>query len=139
MPNPFCHVELHAADLGASKKFYKALFDWKLADMKMGPDMTYTTITPGKNGTGGGMMQVSPGQPSQWLSYVLVDSVDKSLAKAKKLGATEIVPASDIPGIGAFAIFLDPGGVPLGLFQSTPRAGARAAKKPAAKPKAKKK
>src|SRR5258706_8361974 len=52
MANPFVHVELSSNDLGAAKTCYGKLFDWKLGDMPMGPDMTYTMINVGE-GTGG--------------------------------------------------------------------------------------
>ena len=32
MGNPFAHIELTTGDLGAAKKFYKKLFDWKLGE-----------------------------------------------------------------------------------------------------------
>ena len=55
--NAFVHCELSADDLGAAKKFYKKLFDWKLSDM--GPEMgNYTLIDVGKKTSGGGMAVV---------------------------------------------------------------------------------
>ena len=36
MANPFAHIELTTSDLGAAKKFYKKLFDWKLTDIAHG-------------------------------------------------------------------------------------------------------
>jgi len=41
MANPFVHVELHTQDPERAKKFYTALFDWKLDNV---PDMDYTII-----------------------------------------------------------------------------------------------
>jgi predicted enzyme related to lactoylglutathione lyase len=129
MGNPFVHIELHSGDVKAAKKFYRGLFDWKLEDQKMGPGMVYTTIGVGK-GTAGGMMAKSAEEPAAWLPYVLVDDVDKTVAKARKLGANLIVPGADIPGVGRFGIFLDPSGAAIGVFQAKRRAPAR---KPAAK------
>jgi hypothetical protein len=66
MANPFVHVELSSTDVGAARNFYGKLFDWKLEDVPMGPDMTYTMINVGE-GTGGGMMKnMIPGSPSFW-------------------------------------------------------------------------
>ncbi len=58
MGNAFVHVELNTDDLGKARKFYGALFDWKLSDMSMGPGAVYTMIDVG-TGMGGGM-QVKP-------------------------------------------------------------------------------
>ena len=41
MPNPFAHVELSTDDVKKAKKFYSAVFAWKLNDL---PAMAYTTI-----------------------------------------------------------------------------------------------
>ena len=73
MANPFVHVELNTTDPAKAKDFYGKLFAWKLEDMQMGPDLTYTMIDPGE-GTGGGLLkQLAPGAPSAWLAYVDVD------------------------------------------------------------------
>jgi hypothetical protein len=120
MPNPFVHVELATQDLDKSKDFYGKLFDWKLQDIPMGPE-NYTTIGVGKDsgGVGGGMMKhPMPGAPSFWLSYVLVDDIDASTAKAKSLGATMIREVTEVPGMGWLSIFQDPTGAVLGLWKS---------------------
>jgi uncharacterized protein len=85
MANPFVHVELTTPDTGKAKSFYSALFDWKLEDVEMGPNFTYTMIRVGE-GTGGGMMKTpAPGVPTSWLPYVLVDNVSAGRAFARPL------------------------------------------------------
>lgn len=116
MANPFVHVELHTTDIAAAKKFYGQLFGWQLEDVPM-PGGTYTLIKPGK-GTGGGMMaQRVPGAPSSWLSYVEVDDIAASTAKAKSLGAKIIMDVMELPGIGWMSIFTDPTGATLALWK----------------------
>ena len=138
MPNSFAHVELHSGDVNDSKKFYKALFSWKLRDM---PEMDYTMIDVG-TGTGGGIMKKPmPEAPSQWLPYVQVDSVKKSVEKAKKLGGTAILEYQAIGEMGAIGVIADPGGAAIGLWEMGKGAASAAAPKKAAKkaPKAAKK
>ena len=136
MANPFVHVELNTDDVAKAKKFYRGVFDWKLEDMPMGPGMVYTMIDVGK-GVGGGIMKKQmPEAPNMWLSYVEVDSVKRTIAKAAKRGAKIVVDYHPIPGMGAFGIFLDPSGASLGVFEAAkPVAKKKVAK---AKPKAKK-
>jgi uncharacterized protein len=50
------------------------------------------------------------GTPPCWNSYVTVDDIDKTAAKAQELGGTIIVPPSDIPDVGRFAVIQDPQG-----------------------------
>ena len=119
MANPFVHVELSTTDPAKAKSFYSQLFDWKLEDTEMGPDMTYTMIQPGE-GTGGGLMkQMMPGAPSSWLAYVVVDDVKAATAKAKSLGAAVLKDVSEVPGMGWFSIITDPTGAALGLWQNS--------------------
>ena len=117
MANPFVHIELMTADVAQAKAFYSGLFDWKLEDV---PGMEYTMINVGE-GTGGGMMKtVQPESPSYWMSYVLVDDVTVATQKARSLGATICKEVTEIPGMGWFSIFTDPGGATLALWQMNP-------------------
>jgi uncharacterized protein len=115
--NPFVHIELNTTDTGKAKTFYGKLFDWQLEDMPM-PTGAYTMIKVGK-GPGGGMMKHPiPGAPSAWLAYVEVDDLAAATAKVKTLGGTVMKDATEVPGMGSFAIILDPTGAALGLWQT---------------------
>ena len=116
MANAFVHNELNTTDVGKAKAFYSKLFDWKLEDMA-GP-MQYTLIKVGENTAGGIMQHPMPGAPSMWLSYVNVDDIKASTAKAKSLGATLIRDVTEIPDIGSFSIFTDPTGAVLALWEA---------------------
>ncbi len=114
MPNPFAHVELNTDDVKKAKKFYQAVFAWKLTDM---PGAGYTMIDVG-GGMGGGMQNKQmPEAPTAWLSYVKVDDIKAVMAKAVKAGATSLVPYQEIGNMGAIGIFTDPAGAMLGLWE----------------------
>lgn len=131
MGNPFVHLDLAADDIGAAKKFYKRVFDWKFKDM---PDMNWTGIDVGK-GVGGGIgVKQMPNQPTSWTAYVDVADVKKTMKKAAAAGATVVVPYMPIGDMGAIGVFVDPQGATLGVWQAVKKAAPR--KKPAAKKKA---
>jgi len=112
MGNPFVHIELNTDDVAKAKKFYKALFKWKLGAMAPG----YTGVDVGK-GTGGGMQKKPmPEAPTLWLPYVEVDDVKKTVAKAHKLGANVQVEYMEIGDMGAIGVFIDPTGAPIGVW-----------------------
>jgi len=92
--NAFVHTELNTTDVGKAKEFYGQLFDWKLESMPGGMD--YTMIKVGDHTIGGIMQHPMPGAPSIWISYVLVDDIHASTAKAKSLGATAIKEAQEV-------------------------------------------
>lgn len=121
MANPFVHIELNTSDVAKAKKFYSGLFKWKLEDMNMGPDMSYTTIQVGE-GTGGGMMKhPMPGAPSLWIPYVTVDDIQAATKQAKSLGGSMIKDVTEVPNMGWFSIFNDPTGATIGLWKSMTR------------------
>jgi hypothetical protein len=135
MANPFVHVEYAAADLGAAKKFYKSLFGWTLKEM---PGMGGWTGIDVGGGVGGGMgPKQHPSEPTTWTAYVAVDSVKKTIEKARKAGANILVDYMPVGEMGALGIFADPQGAVLGVWEQTAKPAAKpAAKKPAAKAKA---
>ena len=117
MANPFCHIELHTSDVDKANGFYGSLFDWKFEDMPMG-ESSYTMISVGEDGTGGGMMsKPCPDAPTAWLPYVLVEDVDQSTAKAQELGGNLIQEKTEVPGFGSFSVIADPTGAAVGLWQ----------------------
>lgn len=135
MPNPFCHIELSTDDVAKAKKFYKSVFDWKLSDAPGA--MPYTMIEVGKGGVGGGMQaKPMPSVPTSWLPYVEVESVKKSLAKAKKAGANIALDFHPIGEMGAIGVFVAPDGSTLGVWEAGKKAAPKkaAAKKVAAQP-----
>ena len=131
MPNPFVHIELTTDNLGSAKQFYQSIFDWKLNEM---PAMAYTGIDVGKGGTGGGMQaKPMPNAPTGWLPYVQVDDVKVTVAKAVAAGGRCVLDYMPIGEMGAIAIFSDPNGSSIGVWETSEK-NKRAAKKVAAKP-----
>ena len=55
-------------------------------------------------------------------TYFQVDDLESTLAKAMVPGATVLAPKTAIPGMGFWAMFADPDGIPIGLLQ--PECGA---------------
>jgi hypothetical protein len=107
----FSWCELMTNDVHAAKKFYTDLFGWSTEDISIG-GMTYTVIKA-QDREIGGMMAFPPQacmRAPYWGTYVTVDDVDTTAAKAQKLGAKSIVPPTDIPNVGRFCMFQDPQG-----------------------------
>jgi uncharacterized protein len=117
----FCWLELGTTDRNGAKNFHSRLLGWTAQDNPMGPDMIYTIFRLGQNDVGGAYQlmkdQIEAHVPSHWMLYVKVESVDAAAAKALSLGAQQIVPPTDIPNIGRFAVIQDPTGAHLSLFQ----------------------
>jgi uncharacterized protein len=130
----FVHMELSTGDPDAAKRFYKELFGWKLTDEKMPDGNVYTMFDTRAGGPGGGIMKkMMPEQPTAWLGYVGVKSAKKAMERARSLGAIPIVEYKEIPGYGAFGIFVDPTGAAMAVWEPAPKAKSPAPKKKIAK------
>jgi predicted enzyme related to lactoylglutathione lyase len=114
MGNPISHWELMVGDLAKGKAFYSSIFDWEFDESTFpGYSMIKTGADPG-----GGMMAKPDMAPASALNtYFQVDDVEVTLAKATAAGATVIAPKTAIPGVGYWAMFADPDGIPIGILQ----------------------
>jgi uncharacterized protein len=116
----FCWEELMTSDPEGSAKFYSSLFGYTVDSMDMGPMGTYRILKRGDRQTAGIMLMPSNVPHSHWLEYVAVKDVDTSVRNAKEIGATILVPPTDIPKIGRFSVLSDPTGAAIALFKGTP-------------------
>ncbi|MFI7063628.1 VOC family protein [Kribbella sp. NPDC050124] len=114
MTNPVIHFEIGGRDLGRMTSFYGQLFGWRLRPA--GPDYTLVAADDSGPGIGGGLMQTR-GEMTAYVSvYVAVDDLKAMLDRAAELGAKTVVEPTEIPGVGAFAMFADPDGNVVGLM-----------------------
>jgi predicted enzyme related to lactoylglutathione lyase len=114
MPNPLFHWELMVSDVSKAREFYTKVFDWEIDDVHF---PNYPLIKTGE--TPGGAFLPKPTQvPNCALNtYFHVQDIESTLTRAMVLGATVITPRTPIPGIGYWAVFADPDGIPIGLIQ----------------------
>jgi len=127
-PGTFCWVELATTDAEAGKKFYTELFGWGFTDNPIGPGIVYTMLNlDGKDV--GALYQLNeamapPGTPPHWLSYVSVESADKSAEEVKELGGTLLKEPFDVFDVGRMAVVQDPTGAAFALWQPRKHKGA---------------
>jgi predicted enzyme related to lactoylglutathione lyase len=116
MPNPVVHWEIMSNDKSKGQelqRFYSELFGWKIdADNPYDYGMVDTQTERGINGAVG---------PSEGVSrvsiYVEVDDPQAYLDKAVNLGATMVMPVTEIPGAVTMAMFADPDGHITGIIR----------------------
>lgn len=118
MAHPIVHIEIPVNDIDTGGGFYAELFGWKTNPI---PEMGYMTFETGE-GPGGGFARADGqmAQAGEVLIHVLTDDVTASLDKAESLGATTLVPKTEIPGIGWFGVFRDPTGNKIAVFTNMP-------------------
>src|SRR5688572_17051549 len=108
MPRPI-HFEIHAGEPERAIAFYRELFGWTFEKWD-GPWPYWLIRTgEGERGIDGGLMGRRGDAPSSgapcnaFVCTIGVDDLDASLAKAKSLGAMQVVDRMDVPGVGWLA------------------------------------
>ena len=113
MPNPVVHFEIMGADGAQLQNFYRELFDWKITTDN---EWQYGMVeTGGEGGINGGIAGNPDGAGGGRVTvYAGVDDLQKYLDKAVSLGATVVLPVTDM-GQVVIAMFADPAGNVTGL------------------------
>jgi predicted enzyme related to lactoylglutathione lyase len=118
MGRPVAFFEIISKDPERASKFYNELFEWTGSpDASIGGyAMVDTGAGEGAIGGGIGPSQ-APGDTGVKI-YVRVDNLNAYLERATKLGGKTLVPPMDLPGdYGRIAVFADPDGNPVGLWE----------------------
>jgi uncharacterized protein len=114
MGAPLCHFELMTENPEKCMAFYTKVLGWEFKDSGM---PGYTMIGTGQPPEGG-MMKRPPEAPHAAMNvYFMVQDIADTLGKVTKAGGSVIVPKTPIPNVGSFAIFADPDGITVGIFQ----------------------
>ncbi len=118
----FVWYELLTSDPDAATGFYTELIGWGTAEWGEGenPYVMWTTDeTP--QGSIGGVIPLpeeakKAGAPPHWLPYVGSLDIEATVSEAQKLGGKVMVPLTEIPTVGRFAVLSDPQGAVFAVF-----------------------
>lgn len=108
--------ELMTPDERRALAFYEQVFGYTHDTMDMGPQGTYYLLKTGEKMRAGLMKLPMPDAPTAWQPYVRVADCDATAARAPALGAQVVVPPTDIPEVGRFAILVDPLGASIAVI-----------------------
>ena len=105
-PSSVVWFEIPADDLKRATRFYGKLFGWNINPLPQMPDYQHIdTGGPDASPDGGLMKRMHPTHTIT--TYVSVPSVNRFMAKVKKLGGSICRPKTAVPGMGFFAICQD--------------------------------
>jgi uncharacterized protein len=113
-----CYLEIPANAAEASAQFYSRIFGWKV---RTRGDGELAFDDPG--GVSGTWVKESDRTPDeQTRVYIMVDAIAETLTHIQAAGGTTLTPRTEIgPGMGAFAVFVDPVGNEFGLYEEPRR------------------
>ena len=124
-------VDLATTDPEGSRAFYGTVFGWEFIDL--GPDAggySFCTLN-GKQVAGLGPTQ-GEGMPSAWSSYVSVEDADVTAKSVEAAGGAALAPPFDVMEAGRMAVFADPTGAAVSVWQPRQTKGAELVNEPGA-------
>jgi uncharacterized protein len=114
----FVWFDLMTTDPAKAVEFYTNLAGWGTTEWE-GPNK-YTMWT---NSTVpiGGVMTLPQGvtAPPHWLAYISTPDIDATVKQATDFGAKSLVPVTDIPTVGKYAVLNDPQGAAFAAYTAS--------------------
>lgn len=115
------HIDIPVTDMALAGTFYSTLFGWEIAEL---PGYEGYPMWQAPNQVSGGGLAPREDGFTQPRSYVEVDSIDDTLAQVVANGGEVTMEKSPISETSWWAIFRDPDGNHLGLYEGTTETGA---------------
>jgi len=113
----FSWSELLVDDIDSAISFYKEVIGWEIEGMEMPQGIYYIVKSEGE--PVGGIMKKPEGaeqMPDNWGTYITVNDVDETLAKAEAAGGKAIYSPMDVPGVGRMCAITDRGGAMISII-----------------------
>jgi uncharacterized protein len=120
------------------RDFYQEVVGWTSGDVEMEGYSDFTMHPPGGGDPIVGVCHArgpNAGLPAQWLIYVTVADLDRSLAKCRARGGAVLAGPKGMGSAGRYAVIRDPAGAVAALIEPAPplkRTGARPKRRRAA-------
>jgi predicted enzyme related to lactoylglutathione lyase len=108
------HLDIPVREHARAQEFYSGLFGWQFQEI---PGYEGYPMWQAPNGVSGGGLATRESDTAQPIAYVEVDSIDDTLRRAEASGGRVVVPKSPISETSWLAVFEDPDGNSLGLYE----------------------
>ncbi|UVJ39076.1 VOC family protein [Arthrobacter sp. CJ23] len=117
VPGTMAWNEVQTSDVPTAVAFYEAVTGCSSSTAPAGDVEEYTSLLVDGEPVAGVMKLPGEGLPPFWMTYFNVADVDAAVAQAVGLGSHVIAPAFDVPGIGRFAVLMDPAGAAFSIMK----------------------
>jgi predicted enzyme related to lactoylglutathione lyase len=122
-----CWVDTWQDDRDGAAAFYADVFGWEIA-----AGAEYSMARKRGRDVAGFGSPTPDGIPAQWTTYVWVDDVDATAAKAREAGGSVVTEPFDALDGGRIAILADQRGATFGVWQPGEHQGAQVVNEPSA-------
>ena len=114
MADGIVHIDIPVKDLEATPEFYSKVFGWELTPM---PEQDYVLFTADGGGISGGFTKPEVHQPGGCIGYIQVDNLEAVMKTIVNNGGQDKLGRQEVGDAGWFALFTDPEGNPMGLWE----------------------
>jgi predicted enzyme related to lactoylglutathione lyase len=104
------------------RDFYADVVGWKPVPVDMGDYRDYSMSAPGSGVATAGICHArgkNADLPAQWLVYIIVESLDRSIEACRRKGGELIAGPKGMAGHGRYCVIRDPAGAVAALFEAT--------------------
>jgi predicted enzyme related to lactoylglutathione lyase len=108
-----CYIEIPADDVDQSAAFYSKIFGWSLRTRGDGA-RAFDDATGGVSGT---WVSREKAPADAMRTYIMVDNIETALEQIEGAGGKIKMPYTRLDANSGFAIFLDPAGNEVGLYE----------------------
>jgi uncharacterized protein len=126
IPGVPCYADTTQPDPEAAVDFYGGLFGWELENvMPAGSEMKYFIARiDGLRVAAVGSIPDGAPPTAMWNTYIWVDSADETADKVRDAGGTIVTEPFDVMNSGRMAVFTDPEGAALCVWEAKEHKGA---------------
>jgi len=120
-------VDLSTSDVDGAQAFYGELMGWQFESNPTGQGGEYVMASKGQH-SAAGMMEQFPAQaeagiPPHWSTYIAVDDVAATVARAEAAGGSVVMPPMQVMESGEMAVLTDPSGAAFGIWKANQHIG----------------
>lgn len=123
-----CWVDLAAAHLDEEVGFYRELFGWDAEDQ--GEQAGHYTIVSRGGRRVAAIAPLNDAGPPRWTTYIDVDDADAAAERIEASGGKVLLGPMDVMEAGRMAVFSDPTGAVLAVWQPGRHTGAEPVNEP---------
>lgn len=113
-------VDLTVENADQVRDFYKEVVGWGTTPVGMGEYSDYCMDQPGDGRSVAGVCHArgtNAGLPAQWLIYITVEDLDRSMSRCQERGGQVIAGPKGMGPQGRYCVIQDPAGAVAALFE----------------------
>lgn len=102
------------------RDFYSKVVGWTPSPVSMGNYNDYNMLIPDSENPAAGICHArgpNASLPPQWLLYINVENIDKSVANCRELGGIIVVETKSMGDYGRYCVIKDPAGAVCALIE----------------------